>query len=63
MSGILGGLLRGDHAAWRYAWLGGLAAGAAALTVLHPAAFPTLPASYSLLRAGGAGERGWRSVR
>lgn len=58
VSGIVGGLLRGDMSAWRLAWMGGLASGALALTVLHPAAFPTLPDSYSLLRAGSAGEWG-----
>ena len=56
MSGILGGLVRGDASFWRLSWLGGLAAGAAASSALCPEAFFTFPETYSLARAVSGGE-------
>lgn len=57
VSGIVGGLVRGGWGdAWRYSWLGGLAAGALAMGALHPEGFFVFPESYSLARAASGGD-------
>ncbi|KAI3437966.1 hypothetical protein D9Q98_000410 [Chlorella vulgaris] len=55
ISGAVRGIVRGDAAAWRVAFLSGLVAGGLALKALLPSAFELLPAGYTLQRAAVAG--------
>ncbi|PRW44254.1 3-phosphoshikimate 1-carboxyvinyltransferase isoform A [Chlorella sorokiniana] len=56
VSGIVGGLVRGAWSeGWRYAFLGGLAAGALASASVYPEGFFHFPESYSLARAAAGG--------
>jgi len=59
VSGIVGGLVRGDFSPWRFSWLGGLATGALAAAALAPEAFYTFPETYSMARAVCGGEQRW----
>mmetsp|Transcript_30262 Transcript_30262/g.75677 ORF Transcript_30262/g.75677 Transcript_30262/m.75677 type:complete len:350 (-) Transcript_30262:93-1142(-) len=54
-SGILRGLVQGDHSPWRYVFLGGMAAGSIVATNMIPGALVPLPDSFPVSRAIAAG--------
>mmetsp|Transcript_36942 Transcript_36942/g.66137 ORF Transcript_36942/g.66137 Transcript_36942/m.66137 type:complete len:350 (-) Transcript_36942:74-1123(-) len=54
-SGILRGLVQGDHSPWRYVFLGGMAAGSLAASTLIPGSLVPLPDAFPMSRALTAG--------
>ncbi|KAG2496995.1 hypothetical protein HYH03_005000 [Edaphochlamys debaryana] len=55
ISGAVKGLVTGDTAGWRFAFLAGLGLGGVLLTGLLPSAFEAIPASFPMWRATLAG--------
>ncbi|KAG2449434.1 hypothetical protein HYH02_005581 [Chlamydomonas schloesseri] len=55
ISGAVKGLVNGEAAPWRFAFLGGMLAGAIVLSSIFPAAFEMIPGSFPLWRASLAG--------
>lgn len=55
ISGGLKGVVQGNAAPWRYAFNGGLMAGAILLALYMPGAFEVLPGTFSMWRAAASG--------